>query len=159
MGGFYCFLWERINCGRLIWFVGGFKYNIFKNGNLNFFQRCCHQSGKEHSCNSKTTKKHGFLPFFKTILEGMMVKRRQGVTICVKYYLTPPFYLAKKHRRNCECCPGHSLTNPQWSSWLESQIFRNCQLCDLKSLNCYQCLCLFVGLTMSPHPYEQLSEK
>ena len=28
MGGFYCFLWEQINCGRLIWFVGGFKYNI-----------------------------------------------------------------------------------------------------------------------------------
>ena len=30
MGGFYCFLWERINCGRLFWFVGGFKYNISK---------------------------------------------------------------------------------------------------------------------------------
>ena len=31
MGGFNVFLWEQINCGRLIWFVGGFWYNITKS--------------------------------------------------------------------------------------------------------------------------------
>ena len=35
---------------------------VFKNGNLNFSQRCCHQSGKEY--NSNTTKKHIMINFF-----------------------------------------------------------------------------------------------
>ena len=35
VGGFNPFLWERINCGRLILFVGGFKYNIGLPGSNN----------------------------------------------------------------------------------------------------------------------------
>ena len=41
VGGFNPVLWERINCGRLIWFVGGFKYNMLLLVNAVY---CCSPS-------------------------------------------------------------------------------------------------------------------
>ena len=61
----------------------------------------------------------------------------------------------KKHRKNCECCPGHSLTISQPSKSLSLQ-----SLCLLVSTNVYQCLlvstsvykCLLVSTSVHQCP-------
>ena len=73
----------------------GAKVTVFQNGNLNFFQRCCHQSGKEHSCNSNTTKKTRFLAHFEDNFGRNDGKEATGGDNLCKYNLTPPFYPAK----------------------------------------------------------------
>ena len=56
----------------------------------------------------------------------------KGLKILTKFVSS-----AKKHRKNCECCPGHSLTVNHYSSmsWFKFRNFSVIVNCVTKSLN------------------------